>query len=988
MIGSFWNLCRACPSMPVDKLHSEYRSTYRWHEYTGPRQEVVRRPPLAASGGNTSKLQHTKSADEEPSDGGNIGTQSEPALPRRKKHPELAYKTHEFLAMADAGGSDDSLDAAVPLDRARSEERGGSRPRPSRRSKSEGPPTGSTGCCPGPGFGVNAGTGPIQSEYRLQYMRVDSPPPQGRTVRSDSDPCEGDIDQEMMIASYPPPAPAQSAGPLSNAISRISTEYRLQFAWPRGGRGHNVRTDEGKGSGASGPPRKSLSMGAIRPVANVGPVPVHKKRSNEFDHGDEGASELEPLVGVDTSLEAEELTGEDKIQDETLNKDDKHRRRKEFKTEYKKKFRPFSQYDYVEGKFQKKKPEPENEPISLPFPELPRGGSWYREVIELRKKAGEYKHRGWGTELVPQHIAELYSKQMMLWEQVSRRSSLSALSLASTTPRSISKEEKEKENNKKSSPIKQHTTRPSLKSLAHDKHLSSERRKVEKIDETKKEVPRSRKEYLIRHHLERTTGATDGALLPSPTREKLEPVIPRSKDEDLPKSPQKASPKSSPRTARSQSVGPGLSGENRSPKRQFRAPSAAPVAGVHKGQMNGPVQVERRPRPTSLTTTGPSRPKSSSAPLKSEEGKSNHTIKAKCMPAKSVNGIQPANMRGDRTKVADKKESSMDEEKQEEEPEDVTKAGSEAEETKDDFEPEIEPAVVKSPPEPTRVKSPEQIIIRSPEPVNWTVPLDTGKTFTVTQNVREAMPNVKFYRGELVNRPHSEVKAWTPPAIPPPAPQSAPPELPDQAQISSGWRSPLSDTEQDVATSPVTGPVESTTDIQNKPETDETNILPSSSTPQSETSAISSTQKCLEDPSFAFDSSTVGGGNQTKSGTQSEGGQIGQSSVSTDREEQLKCQSPERSISKMPKQDTDSSDITSQKTGEYASEEALTPSDIPPSTEILGTDIPVQEPQKVLPIVSPSSGRSLASDVLEKARTRFDKFWGKGKDSPDKEGKV
>lgn len=40
----------------------------------------------------------------------------------------------------------------------------------------------------------------------------------------------------------------------------------------------------------------------------------------------------------------------------------------------------------------------------------------------------------------------------------------------------------------------------------------------------------------------------DGALLPSPTREKLEPVIPRQKEEDLPKSPQKASPKSSPRS--------------------------------------------------------------------------------------------------------------------------------------------------------------------------------------------------------------------------------------------------------------------------------------------------------------------------------------------------------------------------------------------------------------------------------------------------------
>jgi len=44
--------------------------------------------------------------------------------------------------------------------------------------------------------------------------------------------------------------------------------------------------------------------------------------------------------------------------------------------------------------------------------------------------------------------------------------------------------------------------------------------------------------------------------------------------------------------------------------------------------------------------------------------------------------------------------------------------------------------LIKSPPEPTRVKSPEQIVVRSPDPVNWTVPLDTGRTFTVTQNIR------------------------------------------------------------------------------------------------------------------------------------------------------------------------------------------------------------------------------------------------------------
>jgi hypothetical protein len=47
------------------------------------------------------------------------GRRFEPAIPRRKKHPELAYKTHEFLAMSEAGGSDDSLDATVAFDRAR-----------------------------------------------------------------------------------------------------------------------------------------------------------------------------------------------------------------------------------------------------------------------------------------------------------------------------------------------------------------------------------------------------------------------------------------------------------------------------------------------------------------------------------------------------------------------------------------------------------------------------------------------------------------------------------------------------------------------------------------------------------------------------------------------------------------------------------------------------------------------------------------------------
>ena len=45
---------------------------------------------------------------------------------------------------------------------------------------------------------------------------------------------------------------------------------------------------------------------------------------------------------------------------------------------------------------------------------------------------------------------------------------------------------------------------------------------------------------MVRHHLERTTGPDmeEGALLPSPTREKLMPAIPRSKGD----SPQRGSP--------------------------------------------------------------------------------------------------------------------------------------------------------------------------------------------------------------------------------------------------------------------------------------------------------------------------------------------------------------------------------------------------------------------------------------------------------------
>lgn len=161
-----------------------------------------------------------------------------------------------------------------------------------------------------------------------------------------------------------------------------------------------------------------------------------------------------------------------------------------------------------------------------------------------------FQSRGWGKEIDP----DLYRKQQELWEQVSRRNSLDALSLASSVQnRPITKEEKDKENNRKTSPTKAHGRFPGQAHPVDNKTV---------IDGFT--LPNR----SVRHHLERTTGpgiflnlntiefdvksiiyiadVEEGALLPSPTREKLMPTIPRSKEEELyGYSSQRGSPKKS-----------------------------------------------------------------------------------------------------------------------------------------------------------------------------------------------------------------------------------------------------------------------------------------------------------------------------------------------------------------------------------------------------------------------------------------------------------
>lgn len=83
------------------------------------------------------------------------------------------------------------------------------------------------------------------------------------------------------------------------------------------------------------------------------------------------ASELEPLV------------------DDSTNREEPM---EEFRSEYKKKFRPFSQYEYTGGEFSVREINKDSVDISQQISnDVDKDASWFREVLELRKKAGEYK---------------------------------------------------------------------------------------------------------------------------------------------------------------------------------------------------------------------------------------------------------------------------------------------------------------------------------------------------------------------------------------------------------------------------------------------------------------------------------------------------------------------------------------------------------------------------------------------------------------------
>ena len=80
--------------MSLFQLHSEYRSTYWWHEYTPKQGQVVRKPPQP-TGGPAATMTRAN----------NIISADGVDFPRKKKHPDVAYRSHEFF---DVNGVEDN----------------------------------------------------------------------------------------------------------------------------------------------------------------------------------------------------------------------------------------------------------------------------------------------------------------------------------------------------------------------------------------------------------------------------------------------------------------------------------------------------------------------------------------------------------------------------------------------------------------------------------------------------------------------------------------------------------------------------------------------------------------------------------------------------------------------------------------------------------------------------------------------------------------
>ncbi|XP_071749238.1 uncharacterized protein [Lepeophtheirus salmonis] len=533
-------------------LHSEYRSTYRWHEFTPKQQDVIKKPPQPIK--------------------------DDISFSRKKKHPDVAYRSHDFfesdlrptlvpISTSSGGDEADSGRKTRPIRRNNKMFSNGETPS-SRRARSEGP----------------IHRIPLLSTVPLKSNNT------GSTSGKRDDKKE---------SSHPPAAPSSKWN---------STENR-----------HKAM-------------KESLSMGQILSTGN--------------------ASNQQTASNTKSGEDSFKINGDIK---EKSSSDIVPRR----KSEYRQCFRPFSQYEYLDGRF-----------IPSPGPSTPpsdsevdrpnsrkqskqaalHGEPWYREVVELRKQAMDYKCRGWGTD--PNN-----SKRAELYEQTCKRESLSALSLAIITPRATE-------------PLKKETPKSATSGSSGSPTKHGRLSRPRTAPSTRGSAKSSRSESAH--------PASDASVIPSSVKSIGDNLESRG-----------AGKSQSPSSNRSKSVGPSR------PKVSQRPPSGPP------------------PPPTPSSSVLPDTTTKVHKDLPRRQRPSGNRPGEEVVTSRAISDSGRRPMSRSSSKTSSRPPSAI-------------------ENNLDYFR---EP-VVKSPPEPTRVKSPE-LMVRSPDPINWTVPLDTAKTFSVTQSVRD-----------------------------------------------------------------------------------------------------------------------------------------------------------------------------------------------------------------------------------------------------------
>ncbi|XP_013379477.1 serine/arginine repetitive matrix protein 1 [Lingula anatina] len=264
-----------------------------------------------------------------------------------------------------------------------------------------------------------------------------------------------------------------------------------------------------------------------------------------------------------------------------------HGKYRNYRSEYHSNFRPPWKYTYEDGAWRGANPphimpvkenESDAEAGQQPPPPSP-GANWFAEVVELRKKAEEYRKRAQGTHFSREHLAQLLAQQAELWDQVSESSTLSALSLEQPAKKHRRKENKENEQPRESKraarPPPPQGSEPVRRKLAWEKSEEDERASGigsiaspegtltsgsmsdnegtlgadDDDDEGRIPTPRLRVEQVQRqsnvqrHHLDRTTPAVGGALLTSPPPRKRTP-------RKTPPQSQKSQPQSQPSRGR------------------------------------------------------------------------------------------------------------------------------------------------------------------------------------------------------------------------------------------------------------------------------------------------------------------------------------------------------------------------------------------------------------------------------------------------------